>query len=265
MTTTTVNRTNQTTVQVKRRNDKIDGNQPHKRRRSLEPEMTSLPRLYVPDDKVTSPSVKNIIEAVERLSTEPRLVADGSRDSTLPTVVGKHKDLTAISAATLSDVLNGVFSSHIDHVTIIDCRYPYEYEGGHIEGAVNLYTRQAIREFLSNTATSPNKNHVIIFHCEFSSERGPKMYRHLRSLDREVNADSYPKLNFPEMYLLEGGYKEFFQTQKKHCSPQGYTPMLHKNHSEDLRHFRVKSKSWAAGDQPRHRSRVSASGTKLCF
>ncbi|KAH3854965.1 hypothetical protein DPMN_097524 [Dreissena polymorpha] len=63
--------------------------------------MTSLPRLYVPDDKVTSPSVKNIIEAVERLSTEPRLVADGSRDSTLPTVVGKHKDLTAISAATV--------------------------------------------------------------------------------------------------------------------------------------------------------------------
>ncbi|KAH3854966.1 hypothetical protein DPMN_097525 [Dreissena polymorpha] len=83
-----------------------------------------------------------------------------------------------------------------------------------LQGAVNLYTRQAIREFLSNTATSPNKNHVIIFHCEFSSERGPKMYRHLRSLDREVNADSYPKLNFPEMYLLEGGYKEFFQTQK---------------------------------------------------
>jgi len=43
-----------------------------------------------------------------------------------------------------------------------------------------------------------------------------------------------------------------------------YKPMLHKEHGDDLRHFRVKSKSWAAGDKPRHRSRVG-SGIKLSF
>lgn len=110
----------------------------------------------------------------------------------------------------MSAVLNGDYDHHIDHLTVIDCRYPYEFEGGHIRGAINLYTKDSIRNFLNETMTSSEKNHVIVFHCEFSSERGPKMYRHLRSLDRESNKDSYPQLNFPEVYLLEGGYKEFY-------------------------------------------------------
>ena len=35
-------------------------------------------------------------------------------------------------------------------------------------------------------------------------------YRFLRSQDREMNKDNYPALNFPEVYLLEGGYKAFY-------------------------------------------------------
>ena len=47
-------------------------------------------------------------------------------------------------------------------------------------------------------------NHVLVFHCEFSSERGPKLFRQLRALDRDVNRNSYPQLNFPEVYMLKG-------------------------------------------------------------
>ena len=54
-------------------------------------------------------------------------------------------------------------------------------------------------------ATGQHQRRVIIFHCEFSSERGPQMLKHLRNIDRQKNR--YPKLDYPELYLLENGYK----------------------------------------------------------
>ena len=35
--------------------------------------------------------------------------------------------------------------------------------------------------------------------------------RHLRQKDREANADNYPHLYYPEVYLLQGGYKHFYE------------------------------------------------------
>lgn len=35
------------------------------------------------------------------------------------------------------------------------------------------------------------------------------------------------------------------------CEPRGYTPMLHKDYAEDLRHFRSRSKSWSGGAKRR--------------
>ena len=52
----------------------------------------------------------------------------------------------------------------------------------------------------------------IVFHCEFSQCRGPKMYNLLRSLDREINYKNYPHLTYPEIYLLEGGYSAFSES-----------------------------------------------------
>lgn len=40
------------------------------------------------------------------------------------------------------------------------------------------------------------------------------MSRFLRDQDRELNKESYPRLNHPEMYILEGGYKAFFEKQE---------------------------------------------------
>ena len=114
-----------------------------------------------------------IIDAVDKLTTDTDLVADGSRDYTLPTILGKHSDLKSISAETLADVLNGEYDDKLGHVTIVDCRYPYEYDGGHIKGAVNLYTKDDVYSLLQKSTTE--KPQVLIFHCEFSSERGPKM------------------------------------------------------------------------------------------
>ena len=52
---------------------------------------------------------------------------------------------------------------------------------------------------------------VLVFYCEFSSERGPRMARALRSKDRSVN--SYPHLHYPEIYVLRNGYKNFYHTE----------------------------------------------------
>ena len=123
-----------------------------------------------------------------------------------------------------------------------------------LQNAINLYTKEGINTFLNDRTVTSTKNHLLIFHCEFSSERGPKLCRFLRSQDRELNKERYPQLNFPEIYILEGGYKQFFSSHKDLCFPQAYKPMLDKDHAADLRHFRVKSKSWAAGDKPRYKS-----------
>ena len=119
-------------------------------------------------------STRKVIQAVDKLTSQQQLIADGSRDYTLPTIPGKHSDLRSISADTMADVLRGKYDDNLGEVTIVDCRYPYEFEGGHIKGAANMYTKDAVQSLLEKPLTS-DKPHVLIFHCEFSSERGPKM------------------------------------------------------------------------------------------
>ncbi len=50
---------------------------------------------------------------------------------------------------------------------------------------------------------------AVVFYCEFSSERGPRMFRHIRNLDRTLHMVHYPALAVPHMYVLAGGYRAF--------------------------------------------------------
>jgi hypothetical protein len=50
--------------------------------------------------------------------------------------------------------------------------------------------------------------------------------RALRGMDREMHAGEYPRLGYPEVYLLVGGYKAFHERYPELCSPHGaYRPM----------------------------------------
>ena len=67
--------------------------------------------------------------------------------------------------------------------------------------------------------------------------------RYLRNKDRDDNEDNYPALHWPEVYLLEGGYKAFFEKFQEWCDPCAYRPMNEPGHEEDLRRCRAKTKA----------------------
>ena len=51
---------------------------------------------------------------------------------------------------------------------------------------------------------------VRIF-CNMSNNIIENRSRFLRNIDRDMNTENYPNLNYPEIYLLKDGYKSFFE------------------------------------------------------
>lgn len=152
----------------------------------------------------------------------------------LPCFNSPHDAIKRISPDTLVDLLEGKFAGVYDRLYIIDCRYPYEYEGGHIPSAINVNNPDVIEELLFENIKG---NTLIVFHCEFSSERAPRMALHVRNLDRQLNKSSYPSLHYPEMYILDGGYKNYWQQHGDKCDPpQAYLPMRNPNCRDQLKH-----------------------------
>lgn len=49
------------------------------------------------------------------------------------------------------------------------------------------------------------------------------MWSKLREMDRHFNLDRYPRLFFPESYVLEGGYNKFHKEHPLLCDG-GYLP-----------------------------------------
>lgn len=85
--------------------------------------------------------------------------------------------------------------------------------------------------------------------------------RFLRNHDRILNSDSYPALHYPEIYLLHGGYKDFFAVHPDLCDPVAYRQMLDPEFGDAYRHFRAKSKSWNGGDVVRGSAMVGPSSS----
>ncbi|XP_034632771.1 M-phase inducer phosphatase 3-like [Trachemys scripta elegans] len=146
----------------------------------------------------------------------------------------------------VASLLCGQLAGVVEEYVVVDCRYPYEYAGGHIKGALNLYREEQLaRWFLPDPlGTTPcPRSSVLIFHCEFSSERGPRLCRSLRRMDRDANR--YPELWYPELYVLRGGYKEFYQHFQDLCEPQGYVHMRHKDFRAELRNYQRRKQPWS--------------------
>lgn len=92
----------------------------------------------------------------------------------LPSFLEDGKDMIRrITPATLSNALSGVYNNDIGELHLIDCRYPFEFLGGHIQTAVNMTSISDLEsKFFTQIKT---KKTVLIFHCEYSVQRAPQM------------------------------------------------------------------------------------------
>jgi len=202
------------------------------------------------------------LEPLKLETKTPTLHPPINSDKYMAKLPSRLEGVNIVSCETIATLLKGGFPNLFDKIIIADCRFPYEYAGGHIavEGVVsqNISQPDGVAEFM--TQGPGGDRTAIIFHCEFSRLRGPKVACRLRNLDWAMNSSKWPdarQLRYPEVYVMEGGYKAFFTSYPELCSHQGYVPMIDKQYSKQLRqHFRClrrKNKSSLGRLSGRHR------------
>jgi len=99
-----------------------------------------------------------------------------------------------------------------NRVVLIDCRYFYEYQNGHISGAHNVVFPDdcqrgfiIARDMMTLNATNriSAKDLVYVFYDDGEANamamhhRAMQLFRHVRNLDRLDNMHNYPNLYFP--------------------------------------------------------------------
>lgn len=92
----------------------------------------------------------------------------------LPHFKPDDESLPRITKETMLNILDGNYGHLYDRSIIVDCRFEYEYEGGHIEGAVNVNNKEELTSQLFDS--SPIEKALLIFHCEYSAHRAPILY-----------------------------------------------------------------------------------------
>lgn len=136
---------------------------------------------------------------------------------------------------------NKKFCQYFDDLIIVDCRFKFEYDGGHIENAINVSSIDELEDAFFNENivnhsplefNSLNRK-LIVFHCEFSSVRGPTKAKQLRSLDRHLSGEFYPNLYYPDVVVLEGGYKYYYDSEIKFQKSLSYIGMNHPLYKEE--------------------------------
>jgi M-phase inducer tyrosine phosphatase len=171
-------------------------------------------------DSPSSPTNANrALYARDRSPKEEGILPTLPRCGTIPRITGE----------TLAGLLSGNYDRYFKELFIIDCRYGYEYAGGHIRGAVNANSPETL---IDGFFARPTAHAVMIFHCEFSHNRGPQLAQLFREIDRDMNKLTYPNLFYPNLYVLDGGYKEFYAQYPQFCDG-GYTRMLDEPHRQN--------------------------------
>jgi len=159
------------------------------------------------------------------------------RDLLLSPEIDDEDDLDFMEPNELMRIMD-LGDDSFGRVFIVDTRYPYEYEGGHILNAMHLPCRDQIELLFERIRTI---RCTVIFHCEKSLIRGPRAARYFNDLlDHEG-------LTHLKVFVLEGGYSKFYRTQssEQYITPKGFVRELEKSFTLRKRAYRDKvNKTW---------------------
>jgi hypothetical protein len=102
---------------------------------------------------------------------------DSLSGSMLPTVPRpKIPDLKCIEMQTLCSLMDGSWKDKFSKFIVVDCRFGYEYSGGHVRSAVHCpEPKDVITQFFKDPPPMSSLPVCVVFHCEFSKNRAPKM------------------------------------------------------------------------------------------
>ncbi|BFU23031.1 rodhanase family domain containing protein [Entamoeba histolytica HM-1:IMSS-B] len=170
-------------------------------------------------------------QKIERSKSAPKLFIEEKEEVYLinPFINAQHQPFYCsqeISTISVENFLKYLTKNNI----VVDCRYPYEYEGGHVIGALNLWNPGLLFEYLKNNLEQILRmQSIIIFYCEFSKTRAPSLARQLRRFDLVRNKQSC----FKEVYLLEGGFNELYSLNPS-CIEGSYVEMNDYRYSERM-------------------------------
>ncbi|KAI1732808.1 rhodanese-like domain-containing protein [Ditylenchus destructor] len=87
-----------------------------------------------------------------------------------------HRAFRSISGETMCQLLQSMSNEiFCRKFVLVDCRYPFEFNGGHIRHAINLYDLENMIKifFPMDENAFKMKVKIPIFYCEFSQKRGP--------------------------------------------------------------------------------------------
>lgn len=94
--------------------------------------------------------------------------------------------ITHIKPSELVEMMN---NDNIE-IVLIDCRFDYEYNAGHIHRARSVNWPNEIDHYFTNIGENQDicfENVAIVFYCEYSQNRGPTMASIFRRIDRSLN------------------------------------------------------------------------------
>lgn len=179
--------------------------------------LTMMPSSYR-GSEIPLPDFGDITESISLFSSESCSDSENLSPN-FPEEQESTKPFLVLTPRQLAERINNPMSFGFEKIIILDARFEYEFHGGRIIGARNIRSKSQMIAVFDRYI---GQNVCIVVHCEFSQNRGPTLLHLFREYDRHRN--QYPKLSYPHVYLLEGGYRRFFE-EMPHLCIGGYVPM----------------------------------------